>query len=62
MGPQIVVSAHATVEITKPYKVGTTHAGLEAGVCFRVLNGMKGQINILIQRKAAIRGIKRNLS
>ena len=29
MGPQIIVSAHAPVEITKPYKVGLRYAVLE---------------------------------
>ena len=54
MGPQITVSAHALVKITKPYKKGLGYAILEAGVCFGVLNEMKGQ---MIQRKKAIRGI-----
>ena len=53
MGPQIIVSAHAPVEITNSHKVGLSYAVLEAGVCFGVLNGMKGQI---IQRKTAMRG------
>ena len=48
MGSQITVSAHALVEIRKPYKIGLGYEVLEAGVCFGVLNGMKGQI---IQRK-----------
>ena len=52
MEPQIIVSAHAQVEITKPYKVRLGYAVLEAGVCFEVLNEMKDQI---IQRKTAIR-------
>ena len=52
---QIIVSAHAPVEITKPHKIGLGYPVLEAGVCFGNLNGMKGQI---IQRKTAIRGIK----
>ena len=51
MGPQIIVSAHAPVEITNSHKVGLSYAVLEAGVCFGVLNGMKGQT---IQRKTAI--------
>ena len=44
MGLQIVASAHAPVEIIKPHKIGDRlrHAVLEAGVCFGVLNGMKG--------------------
>ena len=54
MGPQIIVSAHAPVEITKPHKVGLRYAVLGARVCFGVLNGMKDQI---IQRKTVIRGI-----
>ena len=58
MGPQITVSAHALVEIRKPYKIGLGYEVLEAGVCFGVLNGMKGQI---IQRKKAIRGTEVNL-
>ena len=53
------MSVHARVEITKPHKIGLRYAVLEAGVCFGVLNGMKGQI---IQRKAAIQGIKVNLN
>ena len=44
MGPQIIVSAHAPVDITKPYKVGFRYAVLEVGFCFGVLNGMEGQI------------------
>ena len=44
MGLQIIVSAHAPVEITKFHKVGLRHAVLEAEVGFGVLNGMKGQI------------------
>ena len=58
MGPQITVSAHALVKIRKPNKIGLGYEVLEAGVCFGVLNGMKGQI---IQRKKAIRGIEVNL-
>ena len=48
---QIIVSVHAPVEITKPHEIGLRYAVLEAGVCFGVLNGMKGQI---IQRKKAM--------
>ena len=48
MSPQIIVSAHAPVEITNSHKVGLRYAILEAGVCSGVLNGMKGQI---IQKK-----------
>ena len=58
MGPQIVVSAHAPVEIAKPRKLGLSYAVLEAAVCFGVLIGMKDQI---IQRKTAIRGIEVSL-
>ena len=59
MGPQITVSAHVPVEITKSHKVGLRYAVLKAGVCFRVLNGIKGQI---IQRKTAIRGTEMSFS
>ena len=59
MGPQIFVSAHAPIEITKPHKIGLRYAVLEAGVCSGVLNGMKGQI---IQRKTAIRAIEVSLN
>ena len=59
MGPQIIVSAHVQIEITKPHKIGLNYAILEAGVCFGVLNGMKGQI---IQIKTAIRGIEVSLN
>ena len=55
MSPQIIVSGHAPIEITKPHKIGLGYTVLEAGVCFGILNGMKGQI---IQRKTAIRGIE----
>ena len=48
MGPQITVSAHALVEMRKPYKIGLGNEILETGFCFKVLNGMKGHI---IQRK-----------
>ena len=58
MGPQIVVSVHGPVEIPKPHRIGLVYAVLEAGVCFGVLNGMKGQI---IQRKTTIRGIEVSL-
>ena len=34
MGLQIIVSAHATVEIIYPYNKGLRYAVLEAGVCF----------------------------
>ena len=51
MSSQIIVSAHAPVEITKPHKIGLRYTVLEAGVCFGVLNGMKDEI---IKRKAAI--------
>ena len=55
MSPEIIASVHAPVEITKPRKIGLGYAVLEAGVCFRVLNGMKGQI---IQGKTAVQGIE----
>ena len=48
MGPQITVSAHALVEMRKSYKIGLGNEILETGLCFKVLNGMKGHI---IQRK-----------
>ena len=56
---QVIVSAHAPDEITKPHKIGLGYTVLEAGVCFGALNGMKGQI---IQRKTAIRGIEVSLN
>ena len=56
---QIIVSAHAPVEITKPHKIELGYTVLEAGVCFGVLNGMKGQI---IHRKTAMRGIEVSLN
>ena len=59
MSPQIIVSAHAPVEITKPHKIGLGYTVLEAGVCFEVLKGMKSQI---IQRETAIRGIEVSLN
>ena len=59
MGPQIIVSAHAPAEITKPHKIGLGYTVFEAEVCFGVLNGMKGQI---LQGKTAIQGIEVSLS
>ena len=59
MDSQIIVSVHAPVEILKPHKIGLEYAVLEAGVCFGVLNGMKGQI---IQRKTTILDIEVNLN
>ena len=59
MSPQIIVSVHAPVEITKPHKIGLGHTVLEAGVYFGVLNGIKGQI---IQRETAIRGTEVSLN
>ena len=56
---QVIVSAHAPVEITKPHMIELGYTVLEAGVCFGVLNGMKGQI---IQRKTAIQGIEVSLN
>ena len=45
MSPQIILSAHAPLEITKPHTIGLWYAVLETGVCFGVFNGMKGQNN-----------------
>ena len=45
MSPQIILSVHAPVEITKPHKIGLWYAALETGVCFVVFNGIKGQHN-----------------
>ena len=45
MSPQIILSVHAPLEITKPHKIGLWYAVLETGVCFGVFIGMKGQIN-----------------
>ena len=57
MGSQIIVPAHAPVEIIMTHKVelGYGYAVLKTGNCFGVLNRMKGKI---IQRKAAIRSIE----
>ena len=33
MNPQIIVSVQATVEITKPHKIGLGYTVLEEGVC-----------------------------
>ena len=38
MGPQVIVSGHIPVEITKPYKIGLGYAVLEA----RVFGGRGG--------------------
>ena len=43
MGPQVIVSGHIPVEITKPYKIGLGYTVLEARFFGGVLNGMKGQ-------------------
>ena len=51
MSPRIIVFTHAPNEITKPHKTGLGYTVSGTGVCFGVLNGMKGQI---IQRKTAI--------
>ena len=59
MSPQIIVSAHATVEITKSHKVELAFAVLEAGVCFGILNRIESQI---IQRKTAMLGIELRLN
>ena len=45
MSPQVILSVHAPVEITKPHKIGFWYEVLETGVCFRVFNGMKDQNN-----------------
>ena len=45
MSPQLILSVHAPVEITKSHKIGLWYAVLETGVCFGVFNGMKGQNN-----------------
>ena len=34
MGPQVIVSGHIPVEITKPYKIGLEYAVLEARFFF----------------------------
>ena len=49
---------YAVDEIKKPHKIGLGSAVLEAGVCFGVLNGMKGQI---IQKKTEMQGTEVNL-
>ena len=41
---QIIAPVRAPVEITKLHKKSLRNAVLEAGLCFGVLNGMKGQI------------------
>ena len=45
MSPQIILSVHAPLEITKPHTIGLWYAVLETGVCFGVFNGMKGPNN-----------------
>ena len=45
MSPQLILSVHAPVEITKSHKIGLWYAVLETGVCFGVFNGIKGQNN-----------------
>ena len=45
---------YAVDEMKKPHKIGLGYAVLEAGVCFGVLNGMKGQI---IQKKTAMQAV-----
>ena len=42
MSPQIILSLHAPVEITKPHKIGLWYGALETGVYFGVFNGIKG--------------------
>ena len=59
MSPQIIFSAHAPVEITKPHKVRLRYTVLQTGACFAVLNGMRGQI---IKKKSAIWGIEVSLN
>ena len=59
MGPQIIVSVHAPVEIAKLQKVELRYVVLEAGICFGILNGMKGQI---IQRRTVLRAIEVSLN
>ena len=59
MSPWIIVSVYAVDEIKKTHKIGLGYAVLEAGVCFGVLNGIKGQI---IKKKTATQGIKMNLN
>ena len=45
MSPQIILSVHATVKITKPHKIELWYAVLETGACFGFFNGMKSQNN-----------------
>ena len=59
MGSHIIVSPHAAAETTKPNKVGLRYAGLEARICFRVLNVMKSHI---IQRKRTMQVIEVDLN
>ena len=59
MGLQIIVSAHAPIDITKPHKVGLRYVFLKVGACFMVFNRTKVQI---ILRKTAIKGIEVNLN
>ena len=59
MSPQIILSVHAPVQITKPHKIGLWYTVLETGVCFGVFSGIKGQI---IQRKTTIQDIEVSLS
>ena len=49
---------YAVDEIKQTHKIGLGYAVLEAGVCFGVLNGMKGQI---IQKKTEMQGTEVNL-
>ena len=49
---------YAVDEIKKTHKTGLEYAVLKAGVCFGVLNGMKGRIT---QKKTAIQSIEVNL-
>ena len=59
MAPKIIVSENGSVQITKHHKIELGYAIIEAGVCFGVWNGIKGQI---IQRKTAIRAIDMRLN
>ena len=54
MCPQIIFSVHTPIERTKLH-IGLTYAVLESGLCFGVLDGMKGQT---IQRKTTIPGLE----
>ena len=55
MCPHIIFSVHTPVERIKLHKIVLRCGVLESGLCFGVLNGMKGQT---IQRKTTIPGIE----